>query len=79
MLSKMIQATLLSEMNTALEAAKECSQALEKLLTEAREAGGASPELFARISAANKHCEEAMQRYLNAYKSYCIVLNKHGN
>ena len=61
---------LLNEMDHALEAANNCSEALEKLLKQARTIGRPTPEMVDLISATNKECDELMQRYVNAYRSY---------
>jgi len=63
-------AELLKEVGVALAQADKCLKSLEKLLREAREAGGASPELFDRISKANTHCDGTMQRYIVKYRVY---------
>lgn len=65
---------LLKEMDEALDAANRCSEILEKLLKRAREDGRPTPELVEQISATNHHCDELMQRYIIAYRSYYAVL-----
>lgn len=64
---------LLDEMDEALEAANRCSEALEQLLKEAKKIGTPSPELVERISAMNMQCDEAMKRYIMAYRNYYNV------
>jgi uncharacterized protein Yka (UPF0111/DUF47 family) len=61
---------LLKEMDEALEAANDCSKTLEQLLTKAREVGRPAPEMVEQISTVNKNCDELMQRYITAYRSY---------
>ena len=61
---------LLREMDEALEKANQCSEMLERLLKEAKEVGRPEPELIDKISTTNKQCDEEMQRYVNAYRSY---------
>ena len=63
----MTDAKRLKEMEDALKEVNECAEALEQLLKEARGTGGATPEIFERIREANRHCEEAMQRYTAYY------------
>jgi hypothetical protein len=62
--------THLKEIEEALEASNTCSEALEKLLQEAKESGSPSPELIERIRTANKQCEMLMDRYVDAYNDY---------
>ena len=66
-LHTMTDAKRLKEMEDALKEVNECAEALEQLLKEARGTGGATPEIFERIREANRHCEEAMQRYTAYY------------
>jgi len=65
-----------AELKIALEEANKCSEALGRLLKEARDAGGATLELFKRITEANKHCEAAMERYTIIYHAYYNVRNR---
>jgi hypothetical protein len=67
---------LLKEMDEALERANLCSEALEKLLKQAKDVGRPEPELVEKISATNKRCDEEMQRYVNAYRSYYNIAPK---
>lgn len=64
---------LLKEMDDSLEAANNCSERLEKLLKQARDIGRPNPELIEQISSTNKECDELMQRYVSAYRSYYNV------
>lgn len=69
----MDKVALLNEMDAALEAANHCSERLEKLLKKAREIGRPTPELVEQISSTNQECDELMQRYVAAYRSYYNV------
>lgn len=69
----MSKMTLLREMDEALERANQCSETLEKLLKKAKDVGRPDPELVEQISETNKRCDEEMQRYVNAYRSYYNV------
>jgi hypothetical protein len=70
------KAALLKEMDEALESANRCSEALEKLLKEARDMGRPSPEFIELISSTNKQCDEDMNRYITAYRKYYNVQGK---
>ena len=72
----MDEATRLKEMEDALERANRCSEALEQLLKEAKNTGGATPEMFTRISEANGQCEEAMQQYITRYSAYYDAISR---
>jgi len=62
--------TFQAELKRALEVANKCSEALDFLLKEARDTGGADLAQFMRISKANKHCGEAMDRFIIVYGAY---------
>jgi hypothetical protein len=62
--------TLLEEMDEALELANMCNEALEALLKEAKAVGRPSPELVEQISTTHKECDEAMERYVTAYRGF---------
>ena len=66
----MNKSTLLIELQSSLEAARNCSETIEYLLIEAKLLADTTPEMHKKIITPASDFQAAIHRYENAYQEY---------